>query len=113
MEWFKGKVNDKTPYRGWLIGSFIGVDSGPAHTDAVEVKYGVHKAGEKRIRWTDSETRTTLLIIVSGKFKLNLTVGTDILEAGEYVVWGPGIEHTWEVIEDTIAITVRWPSKAE
>jgi quercetin dioxygenase-like cupin family protein len=29
---------------------------------------------------------------------------------GDYAVWGPGIDHSWKAEEDSILITVRWPS---
>ena len=30
--------------------------------------------------------------------------------AGDYAVWGPGIDHTWQAEADAVVITVRWPS---
>lgn len=36
-------------------------------------------------------------MLVSGKWRQEMTVGTFILERpGDYIVWGPGIEHTWQ-----------------
>jgi len=29
---------------------------------------------------------------------------------GDYVMWGIGVDHRWEALEDTVIITVRWPS---
>jgi quercetin dioxygenase-like cupin family protein len=75
------------------------------------VKWGVHPAGEGRDGWATDEQRTTLLILVRGRFRLDLSVGSTTLEKeGDYAVWGAGIDHSWQAEEDSIVITVRWPS---
>jgi quercetin dioxygenase-like cupin family protein len=52
-----------------------------------------------------------MLLLVSGRFRLDLTIGTTTLERqGDYVVWGPGIDHSWQAEQDSVVITVRWPS---
>jgi hypothetical protein len=25
-------------------------------------------------------------------------------------MWGPGVDHSWEALEDSVVLTVRWPS---
>ena len=35
---------------------------------------------------------------------------TTLEKEGDYAVWGPGIGHSWQAEEDSIVITVRWPS---
>ena len=83
----------------------------PEPTTAVEVKWGVHPAGEGRDGWATDEQRTTLLILVRGRFRLDLSVASTTLEKeGDYAVWGPGIDHSWQAEEDSVVITVRWPS---
>jgi quercetin dioxygenase-like cupin family protein len=29
---------------------------------------------------------------------------------GDYVMWGPGVSHTYRAEEDSVVITVSWPS---
>jgi quercetin dioxygenase-like cupin family protein len=54
---------------------------------------------------------TDLLLLIRGRFRLDLSVGSITLEKeGDYAVWGPGIDHCWQAEEDSIVITVRWPS---
>jgi len=90
---------------------FLGNDGGIRASDAVEVKWGVHPAGEDRDAWATDEQRTSLLLLVRGRFRLDLSVGSVTLEKeGNYAVWGPGIDHCWQAEEDSIVITVRWPS---
>jgi hypothetical protein len=31
-------------------------------------------------------------------------------ESGDYVVWAPGVSHTYRAEVDSVVITVRWPS---
>ena len=112
--WYQGNAaTDGDQYRGWLLGHFIDPDAGGIrHTDALEVKWGIHPAGQERPNgWTTGEDRTTLLMLISGRWRLDLTVGTVTLEKpGDYVVWGPGIGHTWKAEADSTMLTIRWPS---
>jgi quercetin dioxygenase-like cupin family protein len=57
------------------------------------------------------QQRTTLVLLVSGRHRVDLSTGVVVLQRpGDYVVWGPGIDHTWQTEEDSVVITVRWPS---
>jgi quercetin dioxygenase-like cupin family protein len=102
---------DGEDHRGWLIGHFLGDSDGVRASEAVEVKWGIHPAGEGRDTWQTEEQRTTVLLLIKGRFRLDLTVGTFVLQKeGDYAVWGPGIDHSWHAEEDTIIVTIRWPS---
>lgn len=82
--------------------AFDGVD-GPRHTEAVEVKWGFHPAGEKRQSWVTEERRTTLAFAHQRRFTVELSTGTVQVEhQGDYLVWGPGIDHTWFAEEDSV-----------
>ncbi|MCS0603714.1 signal peptidase I [Streptomyces sp. LP11] len=98
--------------RGWLLGHFK-EPGDPRHSDAVEVKWGVHPRGERRARWVRGEVRTALLVLVSGRFRLEFP-GREVLlaEQGDYAVWGQGVDHSWVAEEDSVVLTVRWPSVA-
>jgi quercetin dioxygenase-like cupin family protein len=53
-------------------------------------------------------------MLITGKWRQEMTVGTFTLEnPGDYIVWGPGIEHTWQAEEDSTMLTIRWPSSTE
>jgi mannose-6-phosphate isomerase-like protein (cupin superfamily) len=96
--------------RGWIVGSFIPL--GLRHSDIVEVKYGVHAKGEVRTEWVTGEARTTLFILQSGRFTMRFRDKDAVLEKpGDYVMWGPGVDHRWEALEDRTGITVRWMEK--
>lgn len=102
---------DGAATRGWLVGNFLSENCGLRRTDDVEVKWGEHEAGTSREEWVTGETRTALCMLISGKFIVefrNRTVTLD--KPGDYVMWGPGVDHKWYVTESGTVITVRWPS---
>jgi len=109
--WYTGNAHDDAPsHRGWLLGHFINPPESLRNTGAVEVKWGVHPAGEARPEWA-KDARTTLVLLVSGKFHVELPDAEVLLDRqGDYVVWGSGTEHAWRAKEDSIVVTVRWPS---
>lgn len=102
---------DAARNQGWLLGHFVPADE-LLHTDDVEVKWGVHPAGDRRAAWATDERRTALLVLIRGAFNIELRDRTVVLrEPGDYVVWGPGEDHSWRALEaDTTVLTVRWPS---
>ncbi|SFK89653.1 signal peptidase I [Streptomyces pini] len=96
--------------RGWLLGHFK--DAGDLrHSEALEIKWGVHPRGERRRQWVRGEERTTFQILVEGRFRVEFPGrGVVLAERGDYVVWGRGVDHSWVAEEDSTLLTVRWPS---
>jgi quercetin dioxygenase-like cupin family protein len=109
--WHHGNAaEDGQPTRGWLLGAFIDAE-GVRSTKDVEVKWGIHPLGDKRAAWTADDQRTTMVILVEGTFRIDLTEGsTTLAKQGDYLIWGPGIDHSWEALTPSVVITVRWPS---
>ncbi|MEU9993320.1 signal peptidase I [Streptomyces sp. NPDC048045] len=96
--------------QGWLLGHFKGVGD-PRHSDAVEIKWGVHPQGDRRARWVRGEERTALLVLISGRFRVELPGRSVLLtRQGDYVVWGRGVDHSWLAERESVVLTVRWPS---
>ncbi len=96
--------------RGWLLGHFR-PPGDVRHSTDVEIKWGVHPRGDRRARWVEGEKRTALLLLVSGRFRVELP-GRDVVlsRRGDYVIWGQGVDHSWYAEEESIVLTVRWPS---
>jgi hypothetical protein len=109
--WYFGNATtDGAAKRGWLVGHFVPPGDVRLSRD-VEIKWGIHPAGEQREGWHDDERRTTAVVLVKGRFRIDLSLGTVLLaNEGDYVVWGPGIGHTWRAEEYSVVITIRWPS---
>ncbi|GLZ37162.1 signal peptidase I [Actinokineospora sp. NBRC 105648] len=110
--WSSGNAaDDTTETRGWLVGHFIDPSQGIRASKDVEVKWGTHPEGDKRPEWTSDDQRTTLVILVEGHFRVDLTEGTKTMtRPGDYIMWGAGIDHSWEALAPSIVMTVRWPS---
>ncbi|MFC7650261.1 signal peptidase I [Streptosporangium lutulentum] len=95
--------------RGWLLGHFVPGDA--RHSEDVEIKWGVHPRGDERAQWVVGEKRTALLLLISGRFRVELPGRSVLLaERGDYVVWGHGVDHSWYAEEESVVLTVRWPS---
>jgi hypothetical protein len=96
--------------RGWFVGHFV-TRGDPRHTDAVEVKWGTHRAGESRPALSPGGGSTSLSILVRGRFRLTFPDGDVLLVApGDYALWLPSVPHGWRAEEDSVVVTVRWPS---
>ena len=102
---------DGDKHRGWLVGNFIEPPDSVLKSSDVEIKWGVHPAGEERADWTSGETRTSFMVLISGRFIQRLPDRqVELATLGDYVSWGPGVVHAWRAVEDSVLLTVRWPS---
>lgn len=108
---YVGKAGpDAAADRDWLLGHFKEPDD-PRYSEAVEIKWGVHEPGDRRERWTEGEERTALLVLISGRFRMDFPRrSVTLTEQGDYVVWGKGVDHSWEAEAESVVLTVRWPS---
>ena len=57
--------------RGWLLGHFKSADD-VRHSDDVEIKWGLHPRDDQRAEWVIGEKRTALLMLISGRFRVEL-----------------------------------------
>ena len=99
-------------HRGWVLGHFIEKNS-PLHSTDLEIKWSRHKKGEKKEKPAQNKSAKTLFVLFSGKIKFVFPdhLAEEILEKqGDYIYYDPGVNHAWEVMEDCLAINVRWPS---
>ena len=112
--WHSGNAEvDGRDTRGWILGHFLDESAGVRSSKDVEIKWGIHPVGDKRPEWTADDKRTALVVLITGKFRIDLTETSVTLEKqGDYLTWGPGIDHSWEALTESIVLTVRWPSAA-
>jgi hypothetical protein len=105
-----GSAPDDAPeYRGWLLGHFM-PPGDLRHSGDVEIKWGEHARGDRRAKWVSGEIRTALIVLVSGRFRVDFP-GRQVLLAqrGDYVVFC-GVDHSWFAEEESVILGVRWPS---
>ena len=96
---------------GWFAGHFITPGDDARSTSALEVKWGIHPAGDCRTQWAVNAAATTLSILVKGRFRLQFLSREILLSReGDYALWMPGVPHYWSAEEDSVIVTVRWPS---
>ena len=110
-KWHHGNaVEDGRAARGWLAGHFIDPGSVRSSPD-VEVKWAIHPLGDTRAGWTDGEQRTTMVIQVDGRVRVDLTeCSVTLASQGDYLMWGPGIDHSWHALARSVVVVIRWPS---
>ncbi|MBC6435384.1 signal peptidase I [Nostoc sp. HG1] len=107
---FGNAIADGVNQHGWFIGHFIDENSARC-TSEVEVKWGVHTAGDQRSQWSINHTATTLSILVHGRFRLYFPDHEILLaHEGDYALWLPEVAHNWVAEADSAVITVRLPS---
>ena len=100
---------DAVSNRGWLLGHFMPEDSA-RNSDDVEVRWGIHPAGDRRPEWVAGERRSALILLISGRFRLELPGQVVLLSTpGDYVVFH-GVSHSWHAEEASVVVTIRWPS---
>jgi len=85
--WYAGNaVRDGEDHRGWIVGHFMNVGD-VRQSGEVEIKWGIHASGKERADWQADGTRTTVLLLVKGGFRLNLSVDSLVLEhEGDYAM---------------------------
>jgi hypothetical protein len=106
---YVGNATANTAARGWILGHFM-PDGDARHSEDVEIKWGVHPVGERRREWDSGDQRTTLSMLISGRFRIEFADRAVVLtEQGDYVLFR-GVGHTWHSEEAATLVTIRWPS---
>jgi len=98
--------------RGWFIGHFIESDN-LFKNNEFEVNWGVHSKNEKKSQATANKIAKTLSILIKGKLVLKFQEDNKeivLAKVGDYVFWDANVFHTWEALEDSTTLTIRWPS---
>lgn len=97
--------------RGWFVGHFMPGEDNPLRTTDVEMKWFTHAKGETRNEWSPPSPVRTLNILVRGHFVLLFPEQEVPLQnEGDYVFFGPDIAHSYRCEEESVIMTVRWPS---
>ncbi|NOY14864.1 MAG: signal peptidase I [bacterium] len=108
------KIKDHPETKGWLVGHFVKFDPF-FKTNDLEVKWAVHHKGDIKPGAIAKSTAKTLVILIKGKFAVRFPdLGKEIIlsKTGDYLAYDASkVMHTAESLEDSVLITIRWPSK--
>ena len=97
--------------RGWFLGHFIPGEDNPLRNSGVEVKWFTHAKGETRPEWSPPNRVRTLNVLIRGRFVLLFPDHEVLLEnEGDFVLFGPDIAHSFRSEDESLVMTVRWPS---
>jgi hypothetical protein len=79
----------------------------------VELKWGTHRAGERRADWDRGLAAWSLAILIDGDLSIEFEDKSYRLNvAGDLVLWRPLVPHSWSAHSDSIVLTVRWSDSA-
>lgn len=99
--------------RGWFLGHFMPGEGNALRSSDLEVKWFTHAKGETRPQWSPPSDVRTLNILIRGRFALLFPDHEVLLEKeGDFVLFGPDIAHSFRCEEESLVLTVRWPSIA-
>jgi hypothetical protein len=99
--------------RGWFLGHFMPGDDNPLRNNDVEVKWFLHPKGDTRPEWSPASDVRTLNILIRGRFVLVFPDHEVLLEKeGDFVLFGPDVAHSYRSEDESVMLTVRWPSIA-
>ena len=110
-----GNVGDASKHtRGWFLGHFMPGEDNPLRTSELEVKWYTHAKGETRDTWAPGNPVRTLNILIRGHFVLLFPDQEVALEReGDFVLFGPGVPHSFRSVEESLVMTIRWPSASQ
>ena len=97
--------------RGWFIGHFMEGRADALASRDVELKWFTHAAGETRPEWSPPSAVRTLNVLIRGRFVLRFPDReVELAREGDFVLFGPGVAHSFRSVEESLVLTVRWPS---
>jgi quercetin dioxygenase-like cupin family protein len=97
--------------RGWFLGHFM-PEASPLKTSDLEVKWFTHSKGETRPDWAPGAAVRTLNVLIRGRFTLRFPEReVTLADEGDFVMFGPDVAHSFRADEESLVLTVRWPSR--
>lgn len=108
---FGNAVDASRETRGWFLGHFMPGADNPLRSSDVELKWYTHAKGETRTEWAPGNPVRTLNLLIRGQFALLFPDREVVLaKEGDFVLFGPGVPHSFRCDEESLVLTVRWPS---
>jgi hypothetical protein len=108
---FGNVVGASKDTRGWFLGHFMSGDDNPLRTSALELKWYTHAKGETRNEWAPGNPVKTLNLLVRGHFVLLFPDREiELVKEGDFVLFGPDVPHSFRSEQESLVLTIRWPS---
>ncbi|MBT4119787.1 MAG: signal peptidase I [Candidatus Peribacter sp.] len=105
----KGNAANAEDFGGWFMGHFLPEDS-LMSTSGLEVKWSQLKKGETRDEWAPVIDRKTVAVLIRGHLIVEFpNEEVELRSEGDYVIW-KDVSHNFRTIEDSVVLTIRWPS---
>ena len=106
-----GNVKPLNIGRGWFLGQFVDQRS-PFHNRSFELKWAKQKKGEKSKDSKKNKRARTLTVLIYGKIRFVLGRDKTIIlsREGDFLFFDKNVFHSYEIMKDSLAIVVRWPS---
>lgn len=99
--------------RGWFLGHFVRGGDAALRTGDLELKWWTHPKGDQRSEWSPPSAVRTLNVLIRGHFVLVFPDREVALrQEGDFVLFGPDVAHSFRSVEESLVLTVRWPSMA-
>ncbi len=100
---------DGASHRKWFLGHFI--DQKSRRFSDISFKWSTNPRGATNGEVATNKVGHSISILIQGKMQVefqgaNLTLS----RLGDYVLWEPGVPHSWTALENTITLSARWPS---
>ena len=98
--------------RGWFIGHFV-EDESVFKTDDFEIRWTFHPKGDKKPQIAANMKAKTVSVLIKGKFVLiypDQKKEVILSKPGDFVYHDAKVYHGSEALEDSIMLTIRWPS---
>ncbi len=107
----KGNLRHIQSKKGWFMGYFV-KSPPPFKTSDFEVKWGKHRKGEKCKNFKANKKAVSVVILIYGKLEMEFKPNQRMIleHEGDYVWWDRRVFHRWRVVENSLIITIRWPS---
>lgn len=111
VPFFGNTISASKDTRGWFMGHFMPGEENPLRIEAMELKWYTHAKGETRHKWAPGNPVRTLNILIHGHFVLLFPDQEVALQnEGDFVLFGPGMPHSFRSVEESLVLTIRWPS---
>lgn len=103
--------HDGVDTKRWFIGNFIPIHTGRTF-HSIEIKWSVNQRGDTNGEIASNTVAHTVAVLVQGAQRFEFAKGNvTLIRPGDYVLWRPGVQHTWTALRHSTVIVVRWPSR--